>query len=274
MPAARRGRGARVVSLRLHQATWPHAALPARLAEHDAVVCTASLLAGGDDVRAMATVLAPSERSRLETYTNDVVARRYLRGRMLLRVMLGAARGVAPAEVPVREGPHGKPYLVAGKARPIWFSVSHCDELFVLAVSRKADVGVDVERERAIEQWQRVADRVLDPRERRQLDRAVEDGDDPSEAFLRHWCRVEAELKAIGCGIHGLEAHRAGLRPRGLWVGDLRGLPLPADVGAAGGRYQAALALCVPGTDPLRHRYVASAHATIPVTTPARTSTP
>jgi 4'-phosphopantetheinyl transferase EntD len=191
MPAARRGRGARVVSLRLHQATWPHAALPARLAEHDAVVCTASLLAGGDDVRAMATVLAPSERSRLETYTNDVVARRYLRGRMLLRVMLGAARGVAPAEVPLREGPHGKPYLVAGKARPIWFSVSHCDELFVLAVSRKADVGVDVERERAIEQWQRVADRVLDPRERRQLDR----GSRMATIRARHFCATGAAWK-------------------------------------------------------------------------------
>jgi hypothetical protein len=108
-------------------------------------------------------------------------------------------------------------------------------------------VGVDVERVRAIEQWERVAGRVLDPAELRQLQADVARGADPGAAFLGHWCRVEAELKAIGCGIVGLEAHRAGRRPLGLRVADLRELPVPGELVAGGARYRAAIALGAPG---------------------------
>lgn len=267
------------MSVRLHLDTWPVADLGLRVDAADAVVCTASLRCDAAELEQSVAMLSATERARHASYSNAVVARRFARGRALVRVMLGRALPLVPALVPLREGLHGKPYLAAGAPRSLWFSVSHTDELLVVAMSRVADVGVDVERSRDFDQWQRVADRVLDLRERQQLALAVEQGHDPSEAFLRHWCRVEAELKAVGCGIQGLETHLAGQRPRGLRLADLTDLPLPAELSAAGVRYQAAVALVTPGagypspTDNRRQMIRESAQAAAPVTTPARPST-
>jgi 4'-phosphopantetheinyl transferase len=195
-------------------------------------------------------------------------------GRALLREVVGRVLGLAPDAVPLREGVHGKPALAGAQAsRPLWFSVAHCEDLFAVALSRSWDVGLDVERARAIEQWERLADRVLAPAERAQLQRAVDLGEDPGCNFLRHWCRVEAELKAIGCGIVGLEDHRAGRRPLGLRVADLDPLPLPAAIAPTGARYQAALALCAPGVESARQSVLASPDAARPAIPPARAST-
>lgn len=267
------------MTIRLLQRRWPAPDLAIAIGTCDAVICTASLLAGDRDVQQSLDVLNAAERARYRAYTNDIVSRRFLGGRRMLREMLGAVLHLSPRDVPLREGLHGKPFLAAGTPGCVWFSVSHTDDLLVVALSRTADVGVDVERARAFDQWQRVADRVLDAQERSQLDLAVNAGEDPGEAFLRHWCRVEAELKAVGCGIHGLDAHRAGLRPRGLRLADLTALALPDDV-VAGVRYQAAVALCAPGatygpaTASLHQTAMDSAHASSPVTSPARASTP
>jgi phosphopantetheinyl transferase len=124
-----------------------------------------------------------------------------------------------------------------------------------------------------VEQWQRVADRVLGRAERAELERAVQQGEDAGTAFLRHWCRVEAELKAIGCGIVGLEEHRAGWRPAGLRLADLPALLLPPEVAATEVRYQAAVALCSPRRDSRRQMISDSAQAPAPTATPARPST-
>jgi 4'-phosphopantetheinyl transferase len=253
---------------------WPVADVSARLGSHDAVVCVAPLHATDAQLARMVQVLCGRERDRFASYSNAVVARRFAVGRGLLREIVGCALGMAPDAVPLREGLHGKPSLAGALvSRPLWFSVAHCDDLFVAALSRTSDVGVDVERARAIEQWERVADRVLAPAERAQLQQAVERGEESGRAFLRYWCRVEAELKAIGCGIVGLEDHRAGRRPLGLRVMDLDPLPLPASIGAGGVRYQAALALCAPGVESARQSVLATPQLAMPTIPPARAST-
>jgi phosphopantetheinyl transferase len=262
-------------TLRLHLLAWPAEDLSARLATHDAVVVSASLLASDAELDRVLGVLEGEERVRFATYTNAVVARRFAIARGTVREVLGSVLGLDPSAVPLHHGLHGKPALARGAGlRPLWFSVAHCEDLVLVAVSRTMDVGVDLERARSIEQWERVADRVLDPAERAQLRDAVEAGHDAGTAFLRHWCRVEAELKAIGCGIAGLEAHRAGKRPLGLRLADLPELPLPADVAATGARYQAAVALCAPGVDSARQSVVAPSHAITPTISPATASTP
>jgi 4'-phosphopantetheinyl transferase len=254
--------------------SWPVADVSARLATHDAVICVGALLATEEELSRAVQVLAPQERARFESYTNDVVARRYAMGRALLREIVGCAIGAAPKELPIREGVHGKPALGReASVRPLWFSVAHCEDLVAVALSRTSDVGIDLERARAIEQWERVADRVLAASELTQLRIAVERGEDAGSAFLRQWCRVEAELKAIGCGIVGLDDHRAGKRPLGLRVMDLPALPVPAMLGAGGARFQGALALCAPGLDSARQIALDAAQAARPTATPARAST-
>ena len=254
--------------------SWPVADVSARLSTHDAVLCVGTLLATERELERALTVLSPAERVRFEGYSNQVVARRFAMGRAALREIVGCAIGAAPGAIPIREGVHGKPALGReASVRPLWFSVAHCEDLLVVALSRTSDVGVDLERARAIEQWERVADRVLADSERAQLRLAVERGEDAGSAFLRHWCRVEAELKAIGCGIVGLDDHRAGRRPLGLRVIDLAALPLPPALAGSGARFQGALALCAPDVGSARQIATEAAQAARPSARPARAST-
>lgn len=258
---------------RIAVAEWPGTDVTTRLVGSEAVVYVGSLLACHVRLAAAVSLLSPSERTRFEAYANAVVSRRFAVGRAALREALGQALGVPPADVRLREGRHGKPVLSTAAGRPLWFSVAHCEEVLLIALSRRADVGVDVERVRSIEHWERVAERVLDPQELRQLRREVDCGEDAGEAFLGHWCRVEAELKAIGCGIAGLEAHRAGRRPPGLRVTDLGAVALPRELGASGARYRAAVALCSPRFDGASQTATAVAQAAAPTIPPATAST-
>ena len=260
-------------SLRVRVLRWPSADA-ARIGDADVKVYTASLL--GDDalLRRSVAMLSRAERDRYSAYTNAIVARRFAVGRAILREMLGALQAVLPSSVRLVEGEFGKPALARGSARkPLWFSVAHCDDLLLVALSRDGEIGVDVERTRPIDCWERVADRTLAPSERTELLGAVERGEAAERVFLRHWCRVEAELKALGCGIHGLEAHRAGKCPAGMRVSDLPDLPLPPALAASATRYEAAVALCPP-SESARQALRTESQQSSPSATPARASTP
>lgn len=260
-------------ALRTRVMRWPSADA-ARIGDADVKVYVASLLANGTLLERAVEMLSQVERQRYSAYSNGVVARRFAVGRAVVREILGALQGTQPSVVRIADGEFGKPALACttGKA-PLWFSIAHCDDLLLVALSREGDVGVDVERTRPIDCWERVADRTLAPPERAQLLRAVERGEDADQVFLRHWCRVEAELKAIGSGIHGIEAHRAGERPMGLRVADLSNLPLPNELAATGVRYQAAVAICSP-SESARQTARAASQQSAPTAAPARASTP
>jgi 4'-phosphopantetheinyl transferase len=231
-------------ALRVGFAVWPHERLAALVARNEVLVCSASLSSDGDAVAQALTVLDATERERFERYENGAVARRFAVGRLRLREMLAALLAIPPRAVPIQLGVHGKPALARGLQRSgVRFSIAHCDELMLVALSRIGEVGIDVERVRPIERWARVADRVFNPAERAKIGREIASGDEPSAVLLRFWCRGEAELKAIGSGISGLSAHRDGWHPSGMRVAELSAVPLPSVLESEGGQYQAAVAL-------------------------------
>lgn len=261
-------------SLHVGFAVWPHDALATPLASCDVLVCSASLVADREAVMQALTVLDLTERERFERYENAHVARRFAIGRLRLREMLGALLGVPPVAVPIQIGLHGKPALArAAQSSGLRFSVAHCEELLLVALTRLGDVGIDVERVRPIERWARVADRVFGPGDRAAIGREIAGGDEPSSVFFRFWCRGEAELKAIGCGISGLNAHRDGWHPAGLRVAELAEVPLPAELLAEGVRYQAAVALCAPRDASVSRTPADTTQARPPRTTPTSAST-
>ena len=261
-------------SLRIGFAVWPHASLAARLSGCEVLVCSASL--GGDaDLLAQAlTTLDQTERERYEHYENHEVARRFAIGRLRLREMLGAVLAMPAPAVPIRLGLHGKPAL-ARTAQPsgVRFSVAHCDELLLVAITRLGEVGVDVERVRSIERWARMADRVFGASDRAAIGREIAGGDEPSAVFFRFWCRGEAELKAIGSGISGLSARRDGWHPTGLRVAELSAVPLPDDLLADGARYEAAVAVCASRDSGAFPRIADPSQARTPRITPTNAST-
>ncbi len=198
---------------RVQLTPWPPANLCALLDEQDAVVCCAHVAGGRDAV--------------------DLV----------VREILADAINDAPERHLVR-APGGKPYLASQTTRqPLNFNISHSGSVVLVALSRASEVGVDVERIRAVPEWRAIAERMFDAATCERLFAAVACGADEGDAFIREWCRHEAAVKAIGDGLFAGDtrddandsmAARAELR-----ILDLHDLPLPAGAG----RCRGALAL-------------------------------
>jgi 4'-phosphopantetheinyl transferase len=150
--------------------------------------------------------LSKDECDRLARYRSREAAERYVVTRSLVREVLSERLGIAAREVPVTRTDTGKPIVAGG----LHFNVSHSGDLILLAVSEQRDVGVDVERRRAVERVDALITRWLSGPELEDLARLSSSGSDTSDAFLRVWSAKEARLKALGVGISG--AARAGLR--------------------------------------------------------------
>jgi 4'-phosphopantetheinyl transferase len=261
-------------ALRAGFAVWPHERLAALVARNEVLVCSASLSPDGAAVAQALAVIDATERERFERYENAAVARRFAVGRLRLREMLADLLAIPPRAVPIQIGVHGKPALARGLHRSgVRFSIAHCDDLMLVALSRLGEVGIDVEPVRPIERWARVADRVFNPAQRAAIGQEIASGGDPSAVLLRFWCRGEAELKAIGSGISGLSAHRDGWHPSGMRVAELPSVPLPSSLESEGARYQAAVALWTPRDASASRSLADTSQATPPRITPTSAST-
>jgi 4'-phosphopantetheinyl transferase len=143
---------------------------------------------------ALAATLCAGERGRVETMAPEL-ARRFVAARGALRELLGSLLGIAPADVEIRYGAHGKPEL-GGELR---FNLAHSGELVLIAVALGRDVGVDVELVRRLSDRDTLARAVLDADEEQALTGLPEAERDA--ALLAAWTRKEALLKAIGEGV-------------------------------------------------------------------------
>ena len=121
-------------------------------------------------------------------------------------MILGRLLEIPPALVRFRPGPGGKPELAPDggpdPAPRLRFNVTHSDDLALIAVSLGRELGVDLERVRAISEADRIVESYFTAAELAQY-RGL-DGPDRPEAFLRGWTRKEAILKAKGVGLAGL----------------------------------------------------------------------
>jgi 4'-phosphopantetheinyl transferase len=164
-------------------------------------------------------ILSADERVRAEKLKVPEAAASFLLTRALLRRCLGGLLGLDPASLVFRYGPQGKPYL-SGPGAGLSFNVSHSGGVAAYAFAEGRDLGVDVERFRAVEA-DSLAERYFSAPEailyRVQLPEKRE------AAFFHFWTAKEAYLKARGVGmIAGLKGHSISEPwedpPRLTWV--------------------------------------------------------
>ncbi len=142
-------------------------------------------------------LLTEADAAAVRRFALPELRDRALLRRAFVRVALGQELRVAPREVPLEKGRRGKPQL-AGHPR-IGVSLSHTDDVVLLAVTHGRLVGVDVERVAAEIDPDLLAPTVLHREEARAIGRLG--GDLRKRAFLRIWCRKEAALKVSGIGL-------------------------------------------------------------------------
>jgi 4'-phosphopantetheinyl transferase len=95
---------------------------------------------------------------------------------------------------------YGKPALEGTLPHsPLTFNLSHSDDLAVVAISRMAPLGVDIEFMRIMPDLEAIATRFFSPREQTTLLRLPQR--DRLRAFYRCWTGKEAFIKALGMGL-------------------------------------------------------------------------
>lgn len=163
-------------------------------------VVVAQLDVDDDELRALASILAPDERERASAFVFDRDRRRFVVARGRLRQFVAARIGACPESVQVGLGARGKPVLVCGAGTPdLRFNLSHCDDLAAYAFATGCEVGIDIERVRAIRDADAIAATFFSPREN-EMYQALPLDERPL-GFFNCWTRKEAFIKAIGDGL-------------------------------------------------------------------------
>ncbi len=151
---------------------------------------------GKDFDAAIDGIMGAAERSRVERKRRREDRENTAFAYACHRVLLSAALGCPPAEVPLMRDGLGCPRLDDGSAHT---SLSHADGLVAIAISMAGPVGVDIEPIHRTAAMAEISARVLHVRELAALSTLPADG--RNAALLALWVRKEALLKAAGIGL-------------------------------------------------------------------------
>lgn len=146
-----------------------------------------------------AALLSPDERLRWQRFARDEDRCRFLLVRALVRRVLARELDLPPQDLYFRADTHGKPRVGSSAAPPMHFNLSHTRGLSVLAVSRQAEVGVDVEALARKVDLLALARRYFATSEVQALEALAPQPQ--RELFFALWTLKEAWVKAKGLGL-------------------------------------------------------------------------
>lgn len=157
------------------------------------------------------------ELERANRYHHQLHRERYLRGRGYLRRLLGWHLKLPPQRVPLN-GPLGRKPMVAGN--PLFFNLSHSEDLAVCAISRSRPVGIDVELFDPKKPDPTLCTQVFTQQEQQALSEC--DGEMAARRFFEFWTAKEAMMKLTGLGVRLAPRHIELALDRGRPCGYLR----------------------------------------------------
>jgi len=167
---------------------------------NDIEIVVASLDVPACDVDIASEVLSVDERRRADRFVFKPDRNRYIVARAQLRKLLGDRLQVSPESIEFCYGEYGKPALANQlTGQPLYFNVSHSDDVAVYAFSRSRELGVDVEAIADMSDRDEVAAHCFSNQEIRKY-KQLDDSDKPL-GFFNCWTRKEAFVKALGDGL-------------------------------------------------------------------------
>ena len=179
---------------------WPSPPTHPDLSGDEIHVWCAGLDELASDLPGFARPLSDSERKRADRFRFDRDRSRFIVRHGLLRMILGRYLNIEAARVAFAYESRGKPMLSARAVTPPFhFNLSHSNGLALIAGTRLAALGVDVERVRFVPEADQIAAKFFSPHEGARLNAIPVE--QKMEAFFHCWTRKEAYLKATGEGI-------------------------------------------------------------------------
>jgi 4'-phosphopantetheinyl transferase len=142
--------------------------------------------------------LSAEEQARAARFGTDLLRRRWIAGRAVLRSLLAQILETDPASVRLRRGVRGRPQLDDESA--VDFNVSHTGDTALIAIATGirdgTRIGIDIEREDRRVNTDGLARKFLTLREQAEI--APLTSDIRRQRFLRLWTCKEAMSKATG----------------------------------------------------------------------------
>ncbi len=178
----------------------PQSASQEEMTTDDADIWRVSLDRTPGEIRLLFKSLSAEEQERADRLRFPVHRNRYIASRGFLRQILGGYIHIAAQEIRFLSGFHGKPQLnvFPGKT-DLQFNLSHSHGLALYAVSRKQNIGIDVEYLGRACNALKIARRFFTPGEAEMIAGLPEKI--RWRAFFTCWTRKEAFLKAKGVGL-------------------------------------------------------------------------
>jgi 4'-phosphopantetheinyl transferase len=160
-------------------------------------LCYVPLARTDEDAHACWHELTADERARADRFATPQLRRRYVAARATLRRLLSKYLALDVRDIPLAYGSCGKPFLAS--AQPLYFNVSHANDMAIYALASGREVGVDIEAATRDVDVDGVARMMFSPRECDAL--AVMSREARHSAFFRIWTRKEAYVKLLGHGL-------------------------------------------------------------------------
>lgn len=158
-----------------------------------------NLNATHDAIEEFKKSLPLTELSHANRLSHTDVQRRFIVRRAALHIILAkylSKKAITGVDISRTE--KGKPYLANNNPLGITFNVSHSEDSSLLALSRKENLGVDIERTGRIKCWLGVMKLSMSQYEQDEILKYSKH--EQEAAFIRVWTRKEAYTKAIGDG--------------------------------------------------------------------------
>lgn len=154
--------------------------------------------------------LSAEETARARRFVRPADGAHFVRAHAALRQVVAAWVDLAPKDLVFTHGAHGKPRLASNCGTELRFNLSHSGAIALIAISRRYELGVDVELVRSISPD--IAREYFAPGENAALQRYT--GDARLRAFFRCWTSKEALLKGEGLGLNiPLDAFEVAVDP-------------------------------------------------------------
>jgi 4'-phosphopantetheinyl transferase len=142
-------------------------------------------------------LLRRRERDRAERLTIAAKRDQFVAAQAGLRRVLGLYLDIPASTVRFDYREHGKPFVAS--CPELCFNLTHSGRLALVAVTRRAEIGIDLEEIGRDRPFLRLARRYFAASEHAWL--AEQGPEDTRRAFYRTWTLKEAYLKAIGTGL-------------------------------------------------------------------------
>ena len=153
--------------------------------------------------------ISSSELGRLGRIGSSRREQEYLCGRSLLRHALERFTGIPARSHQLARTDEGKPICLDGPA----ISLTHSGDLVACAVAESGEIRIDIEIPDRRRRTAYIADRYFSAEEAAWLETQSED------RFYMLWVLKEAYLKALGCGLRGLDYLRCKVDPPTIEAG-------------------------------------------------------